>query len=46
VVLHDPVFAERERLALAAFLAGCRGSTGDAYALELRSSSLEKRGHP
>jgi integrase/recombinase XerD len=36
VVVCDPVFAESERLALAAFLAGYRGATRDAYALDLR----------
>jgi integrase/recombinase XerD len=32
----DPAFTEGERLALAAFLAGYRGATRDAYALDLR----------
>jgi hypothetical protein len=36
VVVCEPVFAESERLPLAAFLAGYRGPTRDAYALDLR----------
>src|SRR6516164_4841775 len=36
VVLFDPCFADGERLVLAGFLAGYRGSTRDAYALDLR----------
>ena len=36
VVVYDPVFADGERLALAGFLAGYRGATRDAYALDLR----------
>lgn len=36
VVIYDPVFADGERLALAGFLAGYRGATRDAYALDLR----------
>src|SRR6516225_9988303 len=36
MVLYDPAFANDERLALAGFLAGYRGSTRDAYALDLR----------
>jgi integrase len=36
VTLFDPVFADPERLALAGFLAGYRGMTRDAYALDLR----------
>ena len=36
VVFYDPAFANGERLALAGFLAGYRGSTRDAYALDLR----------
>src|SRR6476620_8454424 len=36
VVVHDPLFADGEKLALAGFLAGYRGATRDAYALDLR----------
>jgi site-specific recombinase XerD len=36
VVFYDPAFAHGERLALAGLLAGYRGSTRDAYALDLR----------
>jgi site-specific recombinase XerD len=36
VVVYDPAFADAEKLALAGFLAGYRGSTRDAYALDLR----------
>jgi site-specific recombinase XerD len=36
VVTCDPLFADGERLALAGFLAGYRGATRDAYALDLR----------
>ena len=36
VAVSDPVFADEERLALAGFLAGYRGATRDAYALDLR----------
>jgi integrase/recombinase XerD len=32
----QPVFADAERLALAGFLAGYRGLTREAYALDLR----------
>jgi hypothetical protein len=35
VVVYDPAFADAEKLALAGFLAGYRGSTRDAYALDL-----------
>lgn len=35
-VAYDPVFADGERPALAGFLAGYRGATRDAYALDLR----------
>ena len=34
----QPVFTDAERLALAGFLAGYRGLTREAYALDLRSS--------
>jgi hypothetical protein len=36
VVVLDPVFSDPERLGLAGFLAGHRGLTRDAYALDLR----------
>jgi integrase/recombinase XerD len=36
VVEYDPPFADGERLALVGFLAGYRGATRDAYALDLR----------
>lgn len=42
----DPVFTDPERLALAGFLAGYRGLTREAYALDLRQflSFCERRG--
>jgi hypothetical protein len=36
VAITEPVFTEHERLALAGFLAGYTGLTGQAYALDLR----------
>ena len=36
MAIYDPVFADAERLALAGFLAGYRGATREAYALDLR----------
>jgi hypothetical protein len=36
VVVYDPVFADGARLASAGFLAGYRGATRDAHALDLR----------
>jgi integrase/recombinase XerD len=36
VVVYDPLFADGVRLALAGFLAGYRGATRDAYALDMR----------
>lgn len=36
VAIVDPQFSDAERYALAAFLAGYRGLTRDAYALDLR----------
>lgn len=36
LVLYDAGFTDRERLALAGFLAGYRGATREAYALDLR----------
>jgi site-specific recombinase XerD len=36
LVVYEPLFADGARLALAGFLAGYRGATRDAYALDLR----------
>src|SRR5437588_11704424 len=36
VVSGEPLFTDAERLALAGFLAGYSGLTGDAYSLDLR----------
>jgi integrase/recombinase XerD len=36
VAVVDPVFSDTERYALAAFLAGYRDLTRDAYSLDLR----------
>ncbi len=36
LVATQPEFSDGERLALAGFLAGCRGMTRDAYVLDLR----------
>ncbi|HEX4935698.1 MAG TPA: hypothetical protein VFV33_21105, partial [Gemmatimonadaceae bacterium] len=36
VAVLDPQFSDAERYALGAFLAGYRGQTRDAYALDLR----------
>ena len=36
LVMIQPVFTDAERLALAGFLAGYRGLTREAYALDLR----------
>ena len=36
LVTSQPVFTDAERLALAGFLAGYRGLTREAYALDLR----------
>jgi hypothetical protein len=36
ITVVDPEFSDAERYALAAFLAGYRGLTRDAYALDLR----------
>ena len=41
----DLVFTDSERLALAGFLAGHRGLTRDAYALDLRQSLSFCEGH-
>ena len=38
VAVIDPIFSDAERYALAAFLAGYRGLTRDACALDLRQS--------
>ena len=45
VVLAEPTTNERERLALAGFLAGYRGRTRDAYALDLRQFIVWCTGH-
>ena len=37
----QPVFSESERLALAGYLAGYRGLTREAYALDQRQFALE-----
>src|ERR1044072_5866477 len=39
LVMIQPVFTDAERLALAGFLAGYRGLTREAYALDLRQFS-------
>jgi site-specific recombinase XerD len=36
LIVYDPAFNDAERFALAGFLAGYRGATRDAYALDLR----------
>jgi site-specific recombinase XerD len=36
VIVYESAFEEKERLALAGFLAGYRGATRDAYVLDLR----------
>jgi hypothetical protein len=36
IAVAEPAFTNAERLALAGFLAGYTGLTGDAYALDLR----------
>lgn len=46
VAVIDPEFSEAERYALAAFLAGYRGSTREAYALDLRQFILESGAQP
>jgi site-specific recombinase XerD len=45
VAVVDPTFSDAERYALAAFLAGYRGSTRDAYALDLRQFIAWCEGH-
>jgi hypothetical protein len=45
VVLAEPATNERERLALAGFLAGYSGLTRDAYALDLRQFLAWCTGH-
>src|ERR1051325_2163690 len=42
----QPVFTDAERVALAGFLAGYRGPTREAYALELRQFSSWGRARP
>ena len=41
----QPVFSDAERLALAGFLAGYRGLTREAYALDLRQFTTWCRAH-
>jgi integrase/recombinase XerD len=41
IVVVDPTFSDPERYALAGFLAGYRGLTRDAYALDLRQFTAE-----
>ena len=45
LVRIDPVFNDREAVALAGFLAGYRGLTRDAYALDLRQYATWCLGH-
>src|SRR5438067_2072181 len=45
LVMIQPVFTDAERLALAGFLAGYRGLTRDAYALDLRQFTTWCRAH-
>ena len=45
LVTIQPVFTEAERLALAGFLAGYRGLTREAYALDLRQFTSWCRAH-
>ena len=45
IVLAQPTTNERERLALAGFLAGYSGLTRDAYALDLRQFLAWCTGH-
>ena len=45
VVIYDPVLADKEQLALAGLLAGYRGATRDAYALDLRRFVTWRRAH-
>ena len=45
LVRIDPVFSDREAVALAGFLAGYRGLTRDAYALDLRQYATWCLGH-
>ena len=42
----QPVFTDAERVALAGFLAGYRGLTREAYALDLRQFTAWCRGRP
>jgi hypothetical protein len=46
VAVVDPEFSDAERYALAAFLAGYRGLTREAYALDLRQVHRLVRGAP
>jgi hypothetical protein len=45
VAVVEPVFSDAERYALAAFLAGYRGLTRDAYSLDLRQFIAWCEGH-
>ena len=45
VAVVEPEYSDRERYALAAFLAGYRGLTRDAYALDLRQFMAWCEGH-
>jgi hypothetical protein len=42
IVAADPAFSDPERFALAGFLAGYRGLTRDAFALDLRPPALHR----
>jgi integrase/recombinase XerD len=44
LVMIQPIFTDSERLALAGFLAGYRGLTREAYALDLRQFTTRCRG--
>ena len=45
LVMIQPAFTDAERLALAGFLAGYRGLTREAYALDLRQFTTWCRSH-
>ena len=46
LVTIQPVFTDAERLALAGFLAGYRGLTREAYALDLYQFATWRRSRP
>jgi len=46
LVMIQPAFTDAERLALAGFLAGYRGLTREAYALDLRQFTTWCRAAP